>query len=131
MGFHEEEERHLKAMLAVDVIQPSSSPWISALVLVRKKDVCGFQEVESSYAKRFLSNSQDLGLSGFSWINLDYITVLWHINTKSHTVPKEVSPLDDDGGITESARRKMLWFYRLRTALCESIRYQAKSEQNI
>ncbi len=25
----------------------------------------------------------------------------------------------------------MLWFYSLRTALCESIRYQAKSEQNV
>ncbi len=27
--------------------------------------------------------------------------------------------------------KKMLWFYSLRTALCESIRYQAKSEQNV
>ncbi len=38
LGFQEEEERHLKAMLAADVIQPSSSPWSSAPVLVRKKD---------------------------------------------------------------------------------------------
>ncbi len=46
-----------------------------------------------------------------------------------------MSPLDDDDDITESTRKKMLWFYSLRTALrtalCESIRYQAKSEQNV
>ena len=38
LGFQEEEEKHLRAMLAADVIQPSSSPWSSAPVLVRKKD---------------------------------------------------------------------------------------------
>ncbi len=55
-----------------------------------------------------------------------------YINTKKgHTVPKQVSPLDDDDDITESTRKKLLWFYSLRTALCESIRYQAKSEQNV
>ncbi len=50
---------------------------------------------------------------------------------KGHTVPKQVSPLDDDDDITEPSRKKMLQFYSLRTALCESIRYQAKSEQNV
>ncbi len=31
----------------------------------------------------------------------------------------------------KSPLEKMLWFYSLRTALCESIRYQAKSEQKV
>ncbi len=33
--------------------------------------------------------------------------------------------------ISQSPLEKMLWFYSLKTALCESIRYQAKSEQNV
>lgn len=37
-GFEEEEEKHLTAMLDAGVIQPSSSPWASSPVLVRKKD---------------------------------------------------------------------------------------------
>ncbi len=37
LGFQAEEEKHLQAMLDADVIQPSSSPWSSAPVLVRKK----------------------------------------------------------------------------------------------
>ncbi len=49
---------------------------------------------------------------------------------KCHTVPKQVSPLDDDDDITESTRKKCygstVWeLHHLRTALCESIRYQA------
>ncbi len=57
-----------------------------------------------------------------------------HQHQKGHTVPKQVNPLDDDDDITESTRKTMSWLYSLRTALrtalCESIRYQAKSEQN-
>ncbi len=34
-----------------------------------------------------------------------------HQHQKGHTVPKQVSPLDDDDDITESTRKKMLWFY--------------------
>ncbi len=54
-------------------------------------------------------------------------------------MPKQVRPLDDDDDdITESTRKKCygstvseLHCLCLRTALCESIRYQAKSEQNV
>ncbi len=53
-----------------------------------------------------------------------------HQHQKGHIVPKQVSPLDDDD-ITESSRKKVLWFYSLRTALCKSIRYQAKYEENV
>ena len=38
-----------------------------------------------------------------------------HQHQKCQTVPKQVSPLDDDDYITESTRKKMLWFYSLRT----------------
>ncbi len=58
-----------------------------------------------------------------------------HQHQKGHTVPKQVSPLDDDD-ITGSTRKKRcgstVWeLHCLRTALCESIHYQAKSEQNL
>ncbi len=51
-------------------------------------------------------------------------------------MPKQVSPLDDDDDITESTRKKcygstFLELQGLRIALCESIRYQAKFEQNV
>ncbi len=67
---------------------------------------------------------------------IDYIkSSTAHQHQKGHTVPKQVSPLDDDDDMTESTRKKVLWFYSprtaLRTALCESIRYQVKSEQNV
>ncbi|XP_048254625.1 uncharacterized protein LOC125381600 [Haliotis rufescens] len=39
LGFAEEEEEHLKKMLKGGIIQPSSSEWASAPVLIRKK--CG------------------------------------------------------------------------------------------
>lgn len=38
LGFENEEEKHLKSMLKSNVIQPSTSEWASAPVLVRKKD---------------------------------------------------------------------------------------------
>ena len=38
LGFEKEEEKHLKKMLDSGVIQPSSSEWASAPVLIRKKD---------------------------------------------------------------------------------------------
>ncbi len=38
---------------------------------------------------------------------------------KGHTVPKQVSQLDDDD-ITETTRKKMSWFYSLRTALSKN-----------
>ena len=44
-----------------------------------------------------------------------------HQNQKGHTVPKEG---DNDGNVNSS-------HYSLSTTLCESIRYQAKSEQNV
>ncbi len=58
-----------------------------------------------------------------------------HQHQKGHTVPKQVSPLDADD-ITESTRKKchgstLRELHCLRTALRESIRYQAKSEQNV
>ncbi len=52
-------------------------------------------------------------------------------------MPKQVSPLDgDDDDITGSTRKECYGstvgeLHCLRTALCESIRYQAKSEQNV
>ncbi len=67
-----------------------------------------------------------------------YQSFMAHQHQKGHTVPKQVSPLDDDDDddTTESTRKKCygskVWeLHRLRTALCESIRYQAKSEQNV
>lgn len=38
LGFEAEEEKHLKAMLANDIIRPSQSDWASPPVLVRKRD---------------------------------------------------------------------------------------------
>ena len=38
LGFEKEEEKHLNAMLAAGVVQPSVSEWSSPPVLVRKKD---------------------------------------------------------------------------------------------
>ena len=38
LGFEKEEEKHLKELLEKKVIQPSSSAWAAAPVLVRKKD---------------------------------------------------------------------------------------------
>ncbi len=38
LGFQEEEERHLNAMLEAGVVKPSASEWASPVVLVRKKD---------------------------------------------------------------------------------------------
>ncbi len=66
------------------------------------------------------------------WLNESFTA---HQHQKGHTVPKLVSPLDDDD-ITESTRKKCygstVWeLHCLRTALCESISYQAKSEQNV
>ncbi len=70
-------------------------------------------------------------ISEIDWL---YQTFTAHQHQKGHTVPKQVRPLDDDD-VTESTRKKMSWFSSLwtalRTALCESIRYQAKSEQNV
>ncbi len=43
-----------------------------------------------------------------------------HQHQKGHTVPKQVSPLDDDDDITESTRKTRLWFYSLRTALSKN-----------
>ncbi len=39
-----------------------------------------------------------------------------HQHQKGHTVPKQVSPLDDDDYITHTTEKKMLRFYSLRTA---------------
>ncbi len=60
----------------------------------------------------------DVGLQAL-WLWL-YQSLTAHQHQKGHTVPKQVSPLE-----------KMLCFYSLRTALCKSIRYQTKSEQNV
>ncbi len=56
-----------------------------------------------------------------------------HQHQKGHTVPKQVSPLDDDDDITRNkCYGSTVWeLHCLRTALCESIHYQAKSEQNV
>ncbi len=79
-----------------------------------------------------------LSISGVQWlIDWLYQSLTAHQHQKGHTVPKQVSPLDDDDDITESTRKK-LWFYSLtlRTALSKNCtvwehRYQAKSEQNV
>ncbi len=65
-----------------------------------------------------------------------YQSFMAHQHQKGHTVPKQVSLLDDDDDITESTRKKChgstVWeLHCLRTALSESIHYQAKSEQNV
>ncbi len=70
-----------------------------------------------------------------SLIDWLYQSVTAHQHQKGHTVPKQANPLDDDDDITESTRKKCygsaVWeLHCLRTALCESIRYQPKSEQN-
>ena len=38
MGFQGEEEKHLDKLLKIGVIQPSTSDWASAPVLIKKKD---------------------------------------------------------------------------------------------
>ncbi len=50
-----------------------------------------------------------------------YQSLTAHQHQKGHTVPK---PGDNDCNVNSSG-------YSLSTALCESIRYQAKSEQNV
>ncbi len=48
------------------------------------------------------------------------------------TVPKQVSLLDDDDITRKQCYGAIVWeLHCLRTALCESIRYQAKSEQSL
>ena len=39
IGVYDKERAHLKEMLDIGVIRPSSSPWASAVVFVCKKDV--------------------------------------------------------------------------------------------
>ncbi len=104
--------------------------------------VCWFLFLSKSKVVLSLFYTEQLEWGGYwgslvwHWL-INYIKVSQHINTKikGHTVPKQVSPLDDD--ITESTRKKKcygstVWgLHCLRTALCESIRYQAKSEQNV
>ncbi len=59
-----------------------------------------------------------------SLIDWLYQSFTAHQHQKVHTLPKQVSPLDDDDDddddITESTRKKMLWFYSLRTALSKN-----------
>ncbi len=54
----------------------------------------------------------------FGLINWLYQRFTAHQHQKGHTLPKQVSPLDDDDDITESTRKK--WFYSLRTALSKN-----------
>ncbi len=51
-----------------------------------------------------------------------YQSLTAHQHQRGHTVPKQVG--DNDCNINSS-------HYSLSTALCESIRYQAKSEHNV
>ena len=79
-----------------------------------------------------VSSDQQLPLKLLNdWL---YHSFTAHQYQTGHTVPKQSSQLDDDDAITESTRNKngsTAWeLHCLRTALCESIRYQAKSEQN-
>ncbi len=57
-----------------------------------------------------------------------------HQHQKGHTVPKQVSPLDDDDDITESTRKKSVMVLQSENCTAQELhcvrafRYQAKSE---
>ncbi len=54
--------------------------------------------------------SKSAGLTAIDWL---YQRFTAHQHQKGRTVPKQVSPLDNDDDITESNRKRMLWFYSL------------------
>ncbi len=100
-------------------------------------------DVDSSYGESFYGfdggvNDLSVNLGPESdwlidWLHQSF-TAPQH--QKGHTVPKQVSPPDDNDDITESTRKKSygstVWEQHCpRIALCESIRFQAKSEQNV
>ncbi len=71
------------------------------------------------YIAIMFENTDRQGRDGWWW--LWYHSLTAHQHQKGHIVPKQVTMICN----VNSSR------YSLRTALCESIRYQAKSEQNV
>ena len=87
LGFEQEEEKHLKSMLSSKIIQPSTSEWASAPVLVRKKDggmrwCIDYRElnartVSDQYRMPLISECIDT-LSGFEYLScLDLAAGYW------------------------------------------------------
>jgi transposase InsO family protein len=92
MGFAEEEEAHLNKMLKANVIQPSSSEWASAPVLVRKKDggvrwcvdyrALNSLTVKDVYPLPLVEDCMDM-LAGNVWFSkLDANSAYWQIRIK-------------------------------------------------
>jgi len=92
MGFAEEEENHLKKMLTAGVIQPSTSEWASAPVLIRKK--CGGVRFAIDYRLLNSKTRRDLfplplidecldTLAGSEWFSkLDANSAYWQVRIK-------------------------------------------------
>ena len=81
-----EVDRQIKDMLARGVVEPSSSPWSSPIVLVTKKDgeqkiLRGLSEAESCNGEGFLSIYESLdSLFGAKWFStLDLCSGYWQV----------------------------------------------------
>jgi len=98
LGFQQEEKDHLQLMLDHGIISPSSSPWASAPVLVRKKDgrvryCTDFRKLNDITIKdRFpLPLIEDClsTLSGTKYFNtLDMTSAYWQIGIAPESRPK-------------------------------------------
>lgn len=88
MHFKEEAEKQLHGMLDADVVEPSSSPWPSPIVLVRKKDnslryCIDYRKlnevtVKDCYPIPRIDEALDC-LEGASWFStLDLTSGYWH-----------------------------------------------------
>ena len=96
--FVDEEQKHLNDMLKAEVIQPSSSAWAAAPVLIRKRDgslrwCIDYRKVNAVTAKDtfplpFLSECLD-SLDGNNWFSkLDANSAYWQVPVEESSRPK-------------------------------------------
>jgi transposase InsO family protein len=90
LGFEDEEEKHLAAMLQANVIQPSKSEWAAAPVLVRKKDgsvrYCidyrglNAHTVKDAYPLPLIEQCLDMLAGNKFFSTLDLAAGYWQVN---------------------------------------------------
>ncbi|CAC5409542.1 Transposon Ty3-I Gag-Pol polyprotein,Transposon Ty3-G Gag-Pol polyprotein [Mytilus coruscus] len=98
--FEREEEKNLKDQLKQDVIRPSTSPWASNVVLVRKKDqtvrwCCDFRRlneltVKCAYAVPRIDMCIDCLSSASIFSCIDLQSGYWQLKVEEKDIPKTV-----------------------------------------